>query len=667
MADDLFDRSEFVSYFRDETGELLDRMDSDLLILEENISGGAIDSELVNALFRSLHTIKGSAGMLDFTNIQRVAHRLENAIDLLRSNKIVLDEELLGHVFSGRDLLGVLIERAVGGNLESIPEIETYLSGLEAFISAKTATGAPGSASDATAEPGQLEEMMVDDAAVAAFEAEVARLLAEQTGVPNFAAAILTAEASVASAGSEQVEVHVNDIIPPPNGSAVDTLVNDVIVDAPPPASAAAANSPKTALTPMVPKAPINSTIRVDLERLDTLLDLVGELVINRTQIAGIAHSLQRAIERDAKDAIPLAKDLATSASTLARITNELQESVMKARMVPVGQVFERFPRTVRDLAKSTGKTMTLALSGVDTDLDKTIVDQIGEPLMHLVRNCADHGVETPEARALTNKPACATIRLNAYHEGNQVIIEVGDDGGGIDLEKIRARGIERGLIDANTTYPDSDILDLIFAPGFSTAQVVSAISGRGVGMDVVKRCVNDLKGILEVDTKLGKGTTFTIRLPLTLAIIRTLLVRVCDRLYAIPLDVVIESQRILATEMRTIGGSPVVTLRGQVVPLIRIGDMFGLPQSDPEDGYEMIVIVSHKGRRIGLVVDGFEGEQEIVIKPLSQIIGNTGCIAGATILGNGAIALILDIAALSTSVPRQEHTSHYAEASLVA
>ena len=660
MADELFDRSEFVSYFRDETGELLDRMDSDLLVLEENIDGGKIDAELINAIFRSLHTIKGSAGMLDFTGIQRVAHRLENAIDLLRSNTIILDEHFLTQIFTGRDLLGTLIDRAVAGDLSPIPEIEEFIAELEMFVAAKTA-----SADSQTVKIADEKAIVVLDE-VAAFEAEVERLLAEQAsirneaGQPDFAAAEKQAHAETAV----DAPTLPDTIIAPERGSAVDTLVSAIIAPLPVP-EPAAARAPGTPPPPM-PKVPMNSTIRVDLERLDTLLDLVGELVINRTQIAGIAHSLQRAIERDAKEAIPLAKDLAASASTLARITNELQESVMKARMVPVGQVFERFPRTVRDLAKSTGKNMTLALSGVDTDLDKTIVDQIGEPLMHLVRNCADHGIEPPEVRAEHKKPPVATIRLNAYHEGNQVIIEIGDDGGGIDLQKIRARGVERGLIDANGNYSDSDILDLIFAPGFSTAQVVSAISGRGVGMDVVKRCVNDLKGTLEVDTKLGIGTTFTIRLPLTLAIIRTLLVRVLDRLYAIPLDVVIESQRILSSEVRTIRGSPVVTLRGQVVPLVLIGERFGLPEKTSSDGYEMIVIVAHKGRRVGLVVDGFEGEQEIVIKPLSEIIGDTGCIAGATILGNGAIALILDIAALTTSISRYEHLSLPAEAQLL-
>jgi two-component system chemotaxis sensor kinase CheA len=557
LSDGSFDRSEFVGYFRDETTALLDSINADLLGLESHLVEGAVDAEIIDGIFRSLHTIKGSAGMLDFTDIQHLAHRLESLVDLLRSKAIGLDEGLLALIFTGRDLLSEAVERAVEGDLAPLPAIEPFLADLEA--------------------------------------------------------------------------------VTPVLGSAVGTLISDVLV----PSASALALKPR-----------VNSTIRVDLDRLDALLNLVGELVINRTLIAEIAHELQRTIEREARGAIPLAKDLAASASALARITNELQESVMKARMVPIGQVFERFPRTVRDLAKSTGKSINLVLSGVDTDLDKTIVDQIGEPLMHLVRNCVDHGIEMPEARALAKKPTMATIRLDAYHEGNQVIIEISDDGGGIDLRKIRARGIERGLIESDGAQTDDELIDLIFTPGFSTAASVSAISGRGVGMDVVKRSVTNLKGVLEVESNFGVGTTFTIRLPLTLAIIRTLLVRSAHRLYAIPLDVVVESQRIPIGEIRTIHGSPVVTLRGRVVPLLYVAREFDQVSDPVEEGYQMVVIVSHKGRHVGFVVDAFEGEQEIVIKPLSPIIGETHCIAGATILGNGSIALILDVAAMVNAIP---------------
>ncbi|MHB8306412.1 MAG: chemotaxis protein CheA, partial [Vulcanimicrobiaceae bacterium] len=381
--------------------------------------------------------------------------------------------------------------------------------------------------------------------------------------------------------------------------------------------------------------------------------NLVGELVINRTRISDIAETLDRSFGRSNGAAngstgalVPLAKDLAESSALLARTTSEIQESIMKVRMVPIGQVFDRFPRVLRDIAKARHKEAELRISGADTDLDKTIVDEVGEPLMHLLRNCVDHGIELPEVRERLGKPRHGTIALNAYHEGNQIIIEVTDDGSGVDLERVRARAIKQGLISADDRLSDREIVELIFTPGFSTAEVISDVSGRGVGMDVVKKNITRLKGVFDVNTEAGVGTRFTIKLPLTLAIIQALLVRVADELYAIPLDSVIESQRVEMSEMRTVHGNEVITLRGQVVPLVRIAEVFELGgRRDPEKA--MIVVVGLQGRQVGLVVDAFQGEQEIVIKPLSDVVGRIPGISGATILGNGAISLIIDVHSL--------------------
>ncbi|MGC2131544.1 MAG: chemotaxis protein CheA, partial [Candidatus Aquilonibacter sp.] len=419
-------------------------------------------------------------------------------------------------------------------------------------------------------------------------------------------------------------------------------------------APAAAGAAPAASPNAEQKRSSIHQTIRVDIERLDALLNLVGELVINRTRISDIANTLERLMADKASTAggassgiiAPLAKDLADSAALLARTTNEIQESIMKVRMVPIGQVFDRFPRLVRDVAKARGKEVQLVISGAETDLDKTIVDEVGEPLMHLLRNNVDHGIEPPDEREKLGKARVGTISLNAYHEGNQIIIEVSDDGGGINLEKVRARGIKQGLISADDRLSDREIIELIFTPGFSTADVVSDVSGRGVGMDVVKRNISRLKGVFDVDTTPGQGTRFTIKLPLTLAIIQALLVRVGEELYAIPLDSVIESQRVEMVDVRTVHGNEVITLRGQVVPLVRIAEFFELGgQRDPDK--VMIVIVGLQGRQVGLVVDQFEGEQEIVIKPLSDVVGRIAGISGATILGNGSISLIIDVHSL--------------------
>src|SRR5450755_4603371 len=616
--DDFFDRAEFVQYFRDETEEILQRIDSDLLRLERFVDTGTIDVEILNALFRGLHTVKGSAGMLDFKDVAEVAHKLENLFDLLRKDRMPLSETCINLLFEGRDILTDLVHAAVDSG--EIPAgVPQFTARLDAFASVyeSTAVAIDGKRPDPNAD--QLEALApVDSAQVEAFEEEVARLLAAATapaGGLGPAAGAVTAPAPTVAATGPAVK----------------------------PSLASAA--------PAVAATAKNQTIRVDIERLDMLLNLVGELVINRTRISDIANTLARSIndQHETTDVSALAKDLAESSALLARTTNDIQESIMKVRMVPIGTVFDRFPRMVRDLAKTRKKEVTLELNGGDTDLDKTIVDEVGEPLMHLVRNCVDHGIEEPDAREVNGKPRAGILQLNAYHQGNQVIVEIVDDGGGIPLDKVRARAIKQGLITEADRPSDREIMEFIFAPGFSTAEQVTDISGRGVGMEIVKKNITRLNGIFEVDSVLGRGTKFTIKLPLTLAIIRALLVRVANELYSIPLDAVLESQRISAGSVRTVHGGEVITLRGKVVPLIRVGEFFGLGNPRNPDKV-MIVIVGLQGRQVGLVVDSFQGEQEIVIKPLSDVIGAIAGISGATILGNGSISLILDVHSLVTT-----------------
>ncbi len=645
MSDELFNREEFVAYFRDEAEELLQQIDADLLKLEESTNTGETDPEIVNSLFRALHTIKGSGGMLGFTDVQELAHKLENLCDLLRKDRMPLSESTVDILFHGRDLLTELVEIAVNGG--HLPEgLDEYMHRLDQFVGIyeQTAhviegrTGPELSFEEAATE----ESKAASPADVDAFEAEVARLLAEaeaqRQGGPDAEAPAPAAEPAQAASVPEAAQ----PVAPAPA--------------APEPAAAAAATDPapkadKKGAESAPKRSSIHQTIRVDIERLDALLNLVGELVINRTRISDIASTLERLMADKAIDGSlgiigPLAKDLADSAALLARTTNEIQESIMKVRMVPIGQVFDRFPRLVRDVAKARGKEVQLTIAGAETDLDKTIVDEVGEPLMHLLRNSVDHGIEPPDVREQRGKSRMGTIALNAYHEGNQIIVEVSDDGGGIDLEKVRARGIRQGLISAEDRLPDRELIELIFTPGFSTAEVISDVSGRGVGMDVVKKNITRLKGIFDIDTVPGQGTRFTIKLPLTLAIIQALLVRVVDELYAIPLDSVIESQRVEMPDVRTVHGNEVITLRGQVVPLVRIADFFELGgKRDPDK--VMIVIVGLQGRQVGLVVDSFEGEQEIVIKPLSDVVGRIPGISGATILGNGSISLIIDVHSL--------------------
>ncbi len=623
MSDEPFDKEEFVAYFRDEAEELLQQIDADLLRLEEFVDSGQADPEIVNSLFRALHTIKGSSGMLGFTEVQGLAHKLENLCDLLRKERMPLSEGSVEILFSGRDFLTDLVQAAIG---QSAPPsgLNEFTGRLDQFVAIynETSNVIEGKTPDRSESGGAVGSEPMNEAEIAAFEAEIERMLAEAAAAAPPAPAP-SPEAPAAPAASAAPAAA------PARANGED-------------AKKAAAQGKRSSLA---------QTIRVDIDRLDALLNLVGELVINRTRISDIATTLGRLMgDRALNSSIgligPLSKDLADSAALLARTTNEIQESIMKVRMVPIGQVFDRFPRTVRDVAKARGKEVQLQISGADTDLDKTIVDEVGEPLMHLLRNCVDHGIEAPDERERQGKPRLGTIALNAYHEGNQIIIEISDDGGGINLDKVRAKAIKNGLIDTEDRLTDRELIELIFTPGFSTADEVSDVSGRGVGMDVVKRNITKLKGIFDVDSAPGQGTRFTIKLPLTLAIIQALLVRVVDELYAIPLDSVIESQRVEMPDVRTVHGSEVITLRGQVVPLLRIADFFELGgDRDPEK--VMIVIVGLQGRQVGLVVDSFEGEQEIVIKPLSDVVGRIPGISGATILGNGSISLIIDVHSL--------------------
>ena len=387
-------------------------------------------------------------------------------------------------------------------------------------------------------------------------------------------------------------------------------------------------------------------TIRVDTARMDNLINLVGEMVITRTRLVQIGLDLKAQYSAD-----NMVNNLNEANVYLGRLMNDLQESVMRLRMVAIGTVFSRFPRLVRDLAKKTGKEMDLVLKGEDTELDKTVVEVIGDPLMHLIRNSVDHGIESPEQRRAAGKPEHGTITLDAYHEGNHIAILISDDGAGLDLDKIRKIAVSKGLVGEKEELTERDISNLIFLPGFSTADQVTDISGRGVGMDVVKKALNNLGGMVDITTNKGKGTTFTIRLPLTLAIIQALLVEVGEEIYAVPLSSVLETLLVNRTDIKTVGGLPMVQLRGNTLPLISLQEKFGLPSPETASSEVFVVVVGFGDKALGLIVDELRGQQEVVIKSLGDFLNNLPGIAGATILGDGKVTLILDIGSLIQDV----------------
>lgn len=389
-----------------------------------------------------------------------------------------------------------------------------------------------------------------------------------------------------------------------------------------------------------------SNTLKVNFEKLDELLNLVGELVIHRTSLVTLEGKLKEKVkDREILEAF------SESSQQVGKTAAELREAIMKVRMLPVRVVFQRFIKMVRDLSHLHGKEVALVFEGEDTEIDKTVIDEIGEPLLHLIRNAVDHGIESPRDRQAEGKPREATLLLRARHESNHIVISVSDDGRGISAEKIREAAVAKGLIDAPSAaaLPDAEALQMIFLPGFSTRIEVTETSGRGIGLDVVKKIVSTFNGIIDIDSRVGHGTTFTLRLPLTLAIISALMVEVSGQTYAVPLSGVLESIRAASAEIHSIGGRELITLRDRLLPLVRLDSFFGLPSHTDRES-EYVVVVGSGEKRAGIIVDRLVGQQEIVIKALDDYLGEVRGISGGTVLGDGRISLIVDIATLVTT-----------------
>jgi two-component system chemotaxis sensor kinase CheA len=470
--------------------------------------------------------------------------------------------------------------------------------------------------------------------------------------IPSVVADLLVQPAEfIEDSGKDEINDDVLDIVEhvtsAVNGESEELPAEEKLPAAVPAASTepeqAAAHEPAQSL-PNKFAAMNENLLRVDAERIDTVMNLVGELIIAKSMLHQAAGEFDKRYPKD-----PLRMKFSDAMAFQARIMNDLQKAVMKIRMVPVEHLFRRFPRVVRDVAKSCGKEVTLVVTGQDTDLDKSILDMLAEPLAHLVRNSVDHGIESPAERINAGKPAQGTVRLAAYHQGNQIVIEAGDDGHGIDRDRLMAKAIERGILsqaDA-ATLSETDALNLIFHPGLSTAAQVTAISGRGVGMDVVKTVLDRLKGVVSIRTVPGKGTTFQLKVPLTLAIIKALLFRVGERMYAVPLASVVEITRAKQSQVHSVDKHDVIQLREDVLPLVYLG---GNAQPSAGDEKMFIVVIALGDRKFGLVVDRLVGEEELVIKALDDHLVATDLVSGGSILGDGTVVLILN---LSTVVSR--------------
>ena len=703
------DVSQYLEIFLDETKEHLQNLNTRILELEADPEA----SDTINEIFRAAHSLKGMAGTMGYKRMQTLTHDMENVFSEVRNGNIKVQPEMIDVLFRCLDALEEYTDNiqntadeGTNDNEELIRQLNDILNGSSAAKPAeekKAETAAP-----AAQETGveKWNDIPLDDAQVNVIK-EAQKLgkkvyglnvCIQENCILKAARAFLVFKAveelseiiiSVPSAQDVEDEKFDRDftliVLSDAELDAIIKAAEDVseiekVTGAPivlennshykaaaeggkapaaektadsvaaAPAAAVAASQPaikaasapaaKTDAKKQAPAKPVvNRTVRVDIEKLDSLMNLVSELIIAKNSLVSVSSQEQTNMNSAFNEQIEY----------LEQVTTNLHESVMKVRMVPIESVVNKFPRMIRDLSKKLDKKLELYMSGEETELDRTVVDEIGDPLMHLLRNSADHGIESAEVRAQRGKPAVGSIFLDAYQDGNNVVIEVRDDGNGIDTEAVRAKAVERGTVTpeqaANMT--EKEIINLLFLPSFSTAKQVTDVSGRGVGLDVVRSKIESLSGEVEVKSKLGEGSTWTIRLPLTLAIIQALMVVVGDEKYAISLGSIQTLEDISPADIKLVQNKEVINLRGQVIPLIRLNKVLDIESKKSKDENLIVVIVKKGDRMAGLVIDELIGQQEIVIKSLGKYIKQCKFISGATILGDGEIALILDANAL--------------------
>lgn len=705
------DFDEVIPTFLIEARDLLNQLEQGLLQIEN----GAGDGDTVNAIFRAAHTIKGSAGIFGFDEIVAFTHVVESVLDRVRENQITIDRPLAELLLASGDHIGTLVQRVADKASPHDPMISALGHDLLGQLSRVLGeVPAPAPLSLSTAPDGPAAEALQAGSAAATgnwhlsmrFGREVLQngmdplsfirylgRIGEIEGIATLdeqlplldaldpEAFYLGFEISLRSDAShadidgafdfvrDDATIHILpprsplsayadmlrtvSIEPAALGEALvrcGTLSHEELQSALAPAVAAPAEQadsptgevPAAASPPNRPgrDGSASKMLRVDAEKLDQLINLVGELVIASAGANLIASQLR-------------APHMLEAASTMARLIEEVRDSTLNLRMVQIGETFGRFQRVVRDVARDLGKDIRLVINGADTELDKTMVEKIGDPLMHLVRNAMDHGIESADIRLARGKPAQGTIHLDARHDSGGVVIEVSDDGNGLNRDRILRKAQEKGLVAANQTLADDDIFKLIFAPGFSTAEQLSNISGRGVGMDVVKKNIEALHGSIEINSVEGQGSTMRIRLPLTLAIIDGFLVSVGDASFVIPLDQVVECLELPKSLRNANNRQNYVNQRGQLLPYTRLRDALDLPPGKDEliDPARNLVVVQYGGKRAGLAVDSLHGEIQTVIKPLGRVFRRVRGISGSTILGSGAVALILDIPSLMQHV----------------
>ncbi|MBP1168901.1 two-component system chemotaxis sensor kinase CheA [Paenibacillus sp. PvR052] len=668
--------SELKSVFLDEVEEQLQIMDQDVLHLEQAGESG----ETIQSLFRAAHTLKGSSAAMGFEEMKQLTHEMEHLLDQVRNRQVRVTGAMINLLFNCLDHLQILREEFIAGEAIST-EISPLLEELRRAIKPKNQfrqdtviTNEQASSFQTRIGPDiVLKAVQLQEKGSRVFVVRV-RLTVECVMKSVRAAVILQQLCSIGEVlysdpSSENLREEDDSVYEQflilLASQAEASKIQDVLLSFLDVAEAEASlylaemnesnpleatvgihmNSQKNDNMPAAGEGKRKpQTIRVDVERLEHLMNLVGELVIDQTRMSQVGNILNHRYTTD--DTVA---ELGQVSDHVSRVIGELQESVMKVRMLPLEQLFNRFPRMVRDLAQSLNKEIELIIGGSETELDRTVIEEIGDPLIHLIRNAVDHGMETTAERIRVGKPSRGILRITAAHEENQVVITVEDDGPGIDPGRIRESAVRKGVVteDEAQKLSDREAVYLIFRPGFSTAAAVSDISGRGVGMDIVRNHIEKLNGLIDIESKPGEGTRFKIKLPLTLAIITGLLIKLSGRTFILPMSCVIEIVRMPIEAFQTIKKDPVVVIREEVLPVVWLHDHFRIPRTQDERKQMPVVVVGTADKRIALVVDELNGNQEIVVKSLGAYVGKTGGVSGATILGDGRVALILEVSGI--------------------
>ncbi len=681
------DVSQYLQIFIEESKDNLQTLNENLLNLENNPT----DTETLNAIFRVAHTLKGMAGTMGFVKMQKLTHTVENVLSEIRSGNLAVNSNIVDVLFQSLDALENYVDEIVNTSNEGNEEYADLISALGKIIEKPNSNEASNAASSVapSAQEKKPEEAenngetlmvlpesqelvknnaismgmnvfqikivlsagcVLKSARAFVLFTELERLgeiihcvpstqdIEDEKFDKDFTVAFVTKETSqkveetilgVSEIESVSVKAYDSTAVPTNKSEEKNAEKPDQKANAATPAEHANNQNTKQQLS--------NKTVRVNIDRLDTLMNLVSELIIVKTQLEGLEVGASE-VESNYNDSVEY----------LERITTSLHDAVMKVRMVPVETVFNRFPRMIRDISRKLGKEIELVMSGEETELDRTVIDEIGDPLIHLLRNAADHGLETTEERVSLGKPRKGTIKLQAYQDGNSVMIVVEDDGKGININKVKSKAIDKGTItkEEAATMTEKELIELLFRPSFSTAEKISDLSGRGVGLDVVKSKITALGGHVEVETEWGKGSKFIVRLPLTLAIIQALMISVADDKYAIPLSNIQNIEDVYKEDIKLVQNQEVIVVRDEIIPIIRLRDVLGLPEEEDKD-MMMGVIVKKGEKQVGFIVDSLIGQQEIVIKSLGKYLSGIDIIAGATILGNGEVALILDVNSL--------------------